>query len=181
MLERLYVLGQSITSRGDLAVKDELSSPDFWPHFKFLAGAIEQITWALNSNKEHLRYIARVHVLPTVYKRSDEEHIRLKELVVKVVEDCQEVIDICRTIRHAFEIQLRTIYGTVCPPQLMSITNDQVVDQKKMEQKEQSEPSSVSDMNATLFFSSNEEGSSISNSSTTSSFSTTEENSIDSV
>lgn len=180
MLERLYALGQSMASRGDLAVKDELSSPDFWPHFKFLAGAIEQITWALNSNKEHLRYIARVHVLPTVYKRSDEEHIRLKELVVKVVEDCQEVIDVCRTIRHAYEIQLRAIYGTVCPPQLMSITNDddQVVNKQQMEQKE---PSSVSNTNATLSFSSNEEGSSVSISSTTSSFSTTEEDSIDSV
>lgn len=70
----------------------------------------------LNSNKEHLRYVARIHVLPEVYKRSEEEHIPMKELFCKIVGDCDEVIDICRSIRLAFEMQLRAIYGNVSLP-----------------------------------------------------------------
>lgn len=125
MLERLLTLGRSLPSRGDMAVKDELMGSSggsgdgggqLWSNFKVLANSLEQISWALNSNKEHLRYIARVHVLPAVYKRSEEEHIRLKEMLVKTVEDCAEVIDLCRTLRFAYELQLRAIYGTVRLP-----------------------------------------------------------------
>ena len=111
MLDQLAALAGEMGQLGDEAVKDKLAS--FWDQFKILATSIEQITWALNSNKEHLRYVARIHVVPEVYKRSEEEHIRMKDLFSKIVEDCDEVIDICRSIRLAFEIQLRAIYGQV--------------------------------------------------------------------
>ena len=111
MLEQLNALGCETAELDDQTVKDKLAA--CWDQFKNLSMSIEQITWALNSNKEHLRYVARIHVVPDVYKRSEEEHIRLKDLFNKIVGDCEEVIGICRSIRHAFEMQLRAIYGNV--------------------------------------------------------------------
>jgi len=111
MLEFLNSLGKEMAEHDDQSVKDKLGT--IWENFKQLSTSIEQITWALNSNKEHLRYVARIHVIPEVYKRSDEEQIRLKELFGRIVEDCEQVIDICRSIRTGFETQLRAIYAEV--------------------------------------------------------------------
>ena len=92
MLERLNTLANEMAHQDDQMAKDKLAS--FWDQFKQLSMSIEQITWALNSNKEHLRYVARIHVVPEVYKRSEEEHIRLKDLFSKIVEHCEKAINI---------------------------------------------------------------------------------------
>ena len=123
MLERLNALANEVTHQDDQLAKDKLAT--FWDQFKQLSMSIEQITWALNSNKEHLRYVARIHVVPEVYKRSEEEHIHLKDLFSKIVEDCDEVIGICRSIRMAFEMQLRAIYGNVQLPDKAKLASSQ--------------------------------------------------------
>lgn len=111
MLELLNDLGNESTSICDQVTKDKLAK--IWEQFKQLAMQIEQITWALNSNKEHLRYVARIHVIPEVYKRSDDEVIPLRELFTKIVNDCEEVLEICRSLRIAYEMQIRALYSSV--------------------------------------------------------------------
>lgn len=114
MLHKLNKLGANMSNTDDQSTKDQLAK--LWTEFKQIASQLEQIIWALNSNKEHLRYIALIHVLPVVYKRSEEEQVQLRQLVEKIVSDCHEVIDICETIRNNFEVQLRAIYADVNVP-----------------------------------------------------------------
>ena len=118
MLHKLISISAQMDYTDDQIIKDKLAA--LWAEFKQISSQIEQITWALNSNKEHLRYVARIHVIPEVYQRSEDEQVHLKKLLIKVVQDCHQVIEISRSIRHGFEIQLRSIYGDIKPNTMLS-------------------------------------------------------------
>ena len=113
MLHKLISISAQMDYTDDQIIKDKLAA--LWAEFKLLSSQIEQITWALNSNKEHLRYVARIYVVPEVYQRSEDEQVLLKNLLKKVVQDCHEVIQISQSIRKGFEMQLRTIYADINP------------------------------------------------------------------
>ncbi|KAF7494406.1 hypothetical protein SSS_04156 [Sarcoptes scabiei] len=78
---------------------------------------LEQIVWALNSNKEHVRYLAKVFYIPERYRRSDnntsamasahdgsgDSIILLRISIVRTVQRCQEIIEFCRLLRKQIQ------------------------------------------------------------------------------
>lgn len=71
---------------------------------KTLAIGLEQIIWALNSNKEHIKYIVKVFKVPSVYQRSEftsdlSSIVPMRTVISTVIRQCEEVITICRLLR----------------------------------------------------------------------------------
>lgn len=110
-LVQLRQISKGMQEEDDDVSKDKLMQ--LWPVLKEVAMNTEQIVWALNSNKEHLRYLARIYVIPVVYKRTDEEKVQLKQMYNRSIEDCEEVIEICKLIRSGICSQLKSIYSLV--------------------------------------------------------------------
>lgn len=121
-LLELRKVTRNMSDEDDEKSKDQLEK--LWIKVKEVAMSTEQIIWALNSNKEHLRYLARIYVIPKVYKRTDEETIPLKDLYIKSVEECEQVIEICRLIRTSINSQLKTIYSFVNLVNPTSLSNN---------------------------------------------------------
>lgn len=76
---------------------------------------LEQIVWALNSNKEHIRYIAKVFQIPEHYKRSEFQQdpnsiFQLKQSVINTVHQCHEVINVCRILRRQMQTVVIDVY-----------------------------------------------------------------------
>lgn len=71
---------------------------------KKLAIGLEQIIWALNSNKEHIKYIVKVFKVPSEYQRSEfssdlSSIVPMRTVISTVIGQCEEVITICRLLR----------------------------------------------------------------------------------
>lgn len=64
-----------------------------------------QLIWALNSNKEHVKYVAKVFVLPDIYERPgpDNEQIELKRRMVSMIHRCEWAIEQSRLIRANYQ------------------------------------------------------------------------------
>ena len=69
---------------------------------KHISSGLGQLTWALNSNKEHVKYVIKVFALADVYTRPgpEEEAIPLKERIAEMIRVCEETIDRCQTIKN---------------------------------------------------------------------------------
>ena len=86
-------------------------SPKYCHHFvlkldevKQLAIGLQQIVWALNSNKEHIKYIVKVFTVPEHYQRSEfsldsNSIVPLRQLIIQTIDQCEEVITVCRLLR----------------------------------------------------------------------------------
>lgn len=71
---------------------------------KTLAIGLEQIVWALNSNKEHIKYIVKVFTVPGQYQRSEfstdlSSIVPLRAVISKVIGECEQAIGVCRLLR----------------------------------------------------------------------------------
>lgn len=71
---------------------------------KKLAIGLEQIIWALNSNKEHIKYIVKVFTVPEKYQRSEfssdpNSVVPLRQSIIHTIDQCEEVIVVCRLLR----------------------------------------------------------------------------------
>jgi len=71
---------------------------------KSLAIGLEQIIWALNSNKEHIKYIVKVFTMPEIYQRSEfssdpSSVVPLRQSITQTIDQCEEVITVCRLLR----------------------------------------------------------------------------------
>ena len=71
---------------------------------KSLAIGLEQIIWALNSNKEHIKYIVKVFTVPEKYQRSEftsdiSSIVPMRTVISQTIEQCEEVITVCRLLR----------------------------------------------------------------------------------
>lgn len=61
---------------------------------KHISTSLGQLMWALNSNKEHIKYVIKVLALPTVYLRlgPEPEYIPLKERIIRMIATAEEMI-----------------------------------------------------------------------------------------
>ena len=71
---------------------------------KQMAIGLEQIIWALNSNKEHIKYIVKVFTVPDKYQRSEfntdpTSVVPLRQSIIQTIDQCEEVINVCRILR----------------------------------------------------------------------------------
>ena len=67
--------------------------------------SLGQLIWALNSNKEHVKYVAKVFTLPEIYERPgpDHEEIELKNRIRDMVVKCEWFIEQSRRIRDEYQ------------------------------------------------------------------------------
>lgn len=72
---------------------------------KEFATNLEQIVWALNSNKEHIKYVIKVFYVPEQFQRIESSSnpnsiICLRNSIIETINHCSETIFICRFIRE---------------------------------------------------------------------------------
>lgn len=108
----LSQLIDEVASRDDSETKDILATQQ-WDKVKRVSTQSEQLMWALNSNKEHLRYVARIFVVPDKYRHSSEEVVDIKEQFLSVVKQCDELVNLLCQARDMISDQLRHIYADV--------------------------------------------------------------------
>ncbi|XP_027201456.2 uncharacterized protein LOC113795471 [Dermatophagoides pteronyssinus] len=128
-------------------VSQGIISKEMLKQIKQISVTTEQIIWALNSNKEHLSYIARVYTIPEQYchnaidddddKAHDNDNdiggnennlnspnsINMRKQLITVIEQCQLVIDICRLIRLAITSLIKNMLAKDCLP-IINNNND---------------------------------------------------------
>ena len=104
-------VGKHLHEEEDASSKDKLTA--MWSRLQEVALHTEQLIWALNSNKEHLRYIARIYLVPDIYKRTEHEVVPLRQQYQNVIAECEHVIEVCKLIRMGLSAQMRAIYSHV--------------------------------------------------------------------
>lgn len=110
--------------------RDEQYRADFaatLERVKALAIGLEQIVWALNSNKEHIKYVAKVFALPDLYNRDEKAGpsavgqaavslleqgatVPLKATIVSTIEQCEQVIAVCHALRTQLANSLTQVF-----------------------------------------------------------------------
>lgn len=81
---------------------------------KAIACHLEIISWALNSNKEHIKYVSKVFAVPETYQRSEfgeaSSLIEMRKMIAKTIKHCEHVIYICRGLRHFLSEALINVF-----------------------------------------------------------------------
>ncbi|KAH7642623.1 hypothetical protein HUG17_5670 [Dermatophagoides farinae] len=111
-----HLLLAIIHSKNDRHWKQQILI-ELFPFFKEICTNLGQLIWALNSNKEHIRYVCKVFALPEYYFRCTSstslyggEFIPIKAIIIQMNRNCLMTIHECETIRMNIHHMVKEIY-----------------------------------------------------------------------
>lgn len=98
-----------------------------------LHNKLEQLNWALNSNRGHLNYVVQVYNVPEMYsrQRSKASPIPLRQMIAQVIKAADVTSSIVLFVRHQLAMQ----FMNICLVMLPNYNDDDVVERLSAQER----------------------------------------------
>lgn len=88
---------------------------ELFPTVEEICANLSQLKWALNSNREHVRYVCKVFNIPDLYYRhrlniNTGQWIPIKANIIEMNQICSTIINECEMIRINIHHLVKEIY-----------------------------------------------------------------------